>query len=159
VLPARRLRFAVEAADRLGLLEVARLVALCDASAGRGGVGRLRRIALEQRGAIGRTKSPPERLFLRLCLRRGLPEPEINFRLEGYEVDFYWPQAMLVVEIDSYTFHRSWAQIQRDHQRDADLKVRGHDVLRYTEHRLLSDEAGAFGQIEAMLGRNPILDP
>lgn len=153
ILPARRLRFAVEAADRLGLLDVAALVALCDASAGRRGVGRLRRIAQEQRGAIARTKSRPERLFLKLCLKRGLPEPRVNARLEGYEVDFYWPDAKLVVEIDSYTFHRSWPQIQRDHERDAHLKVCGHDVLRYTEQRLRTDEDGAFGQIGTLLAR------
>ena len=123
VLPRKRLRYAVEAADRMGLLDVRGLVALCDASSGKKGAGVLRRIALEQRGAANRSKSPPETTFLRLCLAYGLPEPLVNSMLHGYEVDFYWPQARLVVEIDTYTYHRSWAQRQRDLERDADLKV------------------------------------
>ncbi|MBA2522588.1 MAG: DUF559 domain-containing protein [Solirubrobacterales bacterium] len=159
ILHPTRLRFAVEAADRLNLLDVPSLNAMCDASPRRRGGGVLRRIAAEQRGPVGATKSPPERLFLRLCIRRGLPMPKVNARLEGYEVDFHWPDANLVVEIDSYTYHRSWAQRQRDIARDAHLKVCGHDVLRYVEDQLLEDEDAVFTQIEAMLAGRACLDP
>ncbi len=152
ILPTERLRYAVEAADKSGRLDVPSLVALCDASAGRRGVGALRRLALEQRGAIHRTKSPPEALFLRRCLARGLPEPLVNTRLHGYEVDFLWPDARLVVEIDSYTHHRSWAQRRRDLERDADLKVRGYEVIRFTRERLSDNEDAVFGQVQALLG-------
>ncbi len=151
VLPSERLRFAVEAADRKRLLDVPGLVALCDASPGRRGTGALRRLALEQRGAAHRTKSPPETLFLRLCIAHGLPEPLVNVRLHGYEVDFHWPEASLVVEIDTVTYHRSWPQRQRDLARDADLKVRGIEVLRVTDDRLRDDEARVFAQISTLL--------
>ena len=150
MLPTQRLRFAVEAADRRGLLDVPVLVALCDDSAGRRGAGVLRSLALEQRGAAHRTKSPPETLFLRLCLAHGLPEPLVNSRLHGYEVDFHWPDAKLVVEIDSYTYHRSWAQRQRDLERDAALKARGIEVLRYTDGRLGAAADEVLGQIDAV---------
>lgn len=152
MLTPGRLRYAVEAADRRGLLDVPALIELCDASPGRKGTGALRRIALEQRGATARTKSPPESTFLRLCRDYGLPEPLVNSTLHGYEVDFHWPDRRLVVEIDSYTFHRSWAQRQRDLERDADLKVRGHDVLRFTPERLAGDEEAVFAQVGALLG-------
>jgi hypothetical protein len=151
LLPAERLRFAVEAADRRGLLDVPALVALCGASRGKRGVGTLHNLALEQRGAIHRTKSPPEASFLRGCLTHGLPEPLVNTHLHGYEVDFFWPVARLVVEIDSYTYHRSWAQRQRDLDRDADLKVRGIEVLRMTGERLHGDEDGVFAQLATLL--------
>lgn len=151
VIAPTQLRFAVEAADRPGPLDVAGLVTLCDASPGRRGTGALRRIALEQRGPIAKTKSPPERLFLRLCVKRKLPMPLVNSRLEGYEVDFHWPDASLVVEIDSYTYHRSWPQRKRDLARDAHLKSRGHEVLRFVEEQLLEGEERAFAQIGLFL--------
>ena len=72
MLPTQRLRFAVEAADRRGRLDVPALVALCDGSAGRRGAGVLRSLALEQRGAAHRTKSPPETL-----LPAALPRPRV----------------------------------------------------------------------------------
>ena len=43
-----------------------------------------------------------------------------------------------MVEIDTYTYHRSWAQRQRDLDRDADLKVHGYEVLRFTRERIES---------------------
>lgn len=146
-----QLRLAVEAADRLELLHVPSLIALCGTSPGRRGSGNLKRIAAEQRGPIVATRSPPERLFLRLCLNRGLPVPAVNVPLEGYEVDFLWLERRLVVEIDSYTYHRSWAQQQRDRTRDAHLQVRGYRVLRYTEARLIAAEDAVFAQIETLL--------
>lgn len=152
LLPRKRLRYAVESADRMDLLDVRALVALCDASSGKKGAGILRRFALEQRGAGHRSKSPPETTFLRLCLAHGLPEPLVNSMLHGYEVDFYWPQARLVVEIDTYTYHRSWAQRQRDLERDADLKVRGEEVLRFTCERIERAADVVVTQVAALLG-------
>ena len=42
-------------------------------------------------------------------------------------------------------------QRQRDLDRDADLKVRGYELLRFTKERLLDDEDGVFAQVEALL--------
>ncbi len=149
LLPPERLRFAVEAADRAGLLDVRALLALCDEFRGRRGVAALRRLALEQRGGAHRTKSPPEALFLRRCLERGFVEPLVNTRLHGYEVDFHWPAANLVIEIDTYTYHRSWAQRQRDLERDAKLKSRGIEVVRLTPEMIETPET--FSMLEAMI--------
>lgn len=153
MLTPGRLRYAVEAADRRGLLDVPALVALCDASSGRRGTGALRRIAREQRGDIARTKSPPESSFLRLCLTHRLPEPLVNSPLHGFEVDFYWPEARLVVEIDTYTYHRSWPQRQRDLERDADLEVRGERVLRLARERVEGAGDAVIAQVEALLAQ------
>jgi len=158
ILPPERLRFAVEAACRRGDFDIDALVALCKAMPGRRGTGALRRLALEQRGDVHRTKSPPEARFLRECIDRGLREPLVNSRLHGYEVDFTWPDSRLVVEIDSYTHHRSWAQRRRDLQRDADLKVRGYDVVRFTVDRLNDDVDSVFAQLEALLGMRATAD-
>lgn len=156
VLPPERLRFAVEGAARLprrDRLDVAALVRLCDASSGHRGAGTLRRIALEQRGPVHRTRSGPERTFLRRWMARGLPEPEVNVWLNGYEVDLLWRHERLIVEVDSYGFHRSWPQIQRDRRRDADQKVGGYDTLRYTEDRVIDEEDVVFSQVLTMIER------
>jgi very-short-patch-repair endonuclease len=152
MLPPDRLGYAVEAAGRFGRLELPALVALCDASPGRRGAGTLRRIALGVPSALRRTKSPPETAFLRLCAGHELPEPLVNTILCGYEVDFLWPGPRLVVEVDTYTYHRSWAQRQRDLERDADLKTRGYDVLRFSRERIERDGPTVAAQVATVLG-------
>ena len=145
------LRNAVAEADRQQLLDPRSLTALCASHPGRRGTGDLRRITAEQRGPISATRSPHERLFLRLCMERGLPTPAVNVPLAGYEADFFWRPASLVVEIDSYGYHRSWAEQESDRAKDAGLQVAGFNVLRYTEETLLTDEDRAFSQIGTFL--------
>jgi len=40
-----------------------------------------------------------------LIRRAQLPEPQVNVRLHGYEVDFHWRAQRVVVEIDGFRFH------------------------------------------------------
>jgi len=147
----KQLRNAVAEADRQQLLDVPSLTALCASRPGRRGTADLTRIARERRGPISSTRSPPERLFLRLCMQRGLPTPASNVPLAGYEADFFWPAANLVVEIDSYGYHRSWPEQEADRAKDAALQVAGHNVLRYTEETLLAEPDAAFSQINHFL--------
>ena len=79
------------------------------------------------------TRSEPERLLLEFCERHGFPIPLVNVYLNGWLVDAYWPDQRLVVEIDGPRGHRSPAQLQRDHQRDLELRLAGFVVLRYTD--------------------------
>jgi hypothetical protein len=45
--------------------------------------------------------------LVRLLRAAGLPAPQTNVRVGGYEVDFYWPRARLVVELDGWAYHSS----------------------------------------------------
>lgn len=65
----------------------------------------------------------------------------------GVTVDFCWPQARLVVEIDSWRFHRSHRAFEDDRERDVRLHLAGCDVLRFTSHALTQAPAA----VEAML--------
>jgi hypothetical protein len=56
--------------------------------------------------AAARARSELERAFLDLLREAGLPAPQANVDVEGYEVDCWWPRANLVVELDSFEFHR-----------------------------------------------------
>jgi very-short-patch-repair endonuclease len=44
------------------------------------------------------TRSELETRFLAIIDRHGLPRPKVNAQIEGYEVDFAWPVAGLIVE-------------------------------------------------------------
>jgi very-short-patch-repair endonuclease len=38
--------------------------------------------------------------MLALCCRHSLSQPAVNTTVDGYEVDFAWPDARLIVETD-----------------------------------------------------------
>ena len=93
---------------------------------GHRGTGVLRRaIELYRAGSAG-TKSALEDRFLAL----GLPEPLVNMPLHGYEVDFHWPRARLVVEVDGN--HTRPRDLGNDRARDATLRAAGYTVVRLT---------------------------
>ena len=108
--------------------------------------GRELRKAIRQANVLGlpigsedakdRTRSELERDFLRLCRRHRVPRPEVNVRIGPYLVDFLWIDKELVVETDSYLYHRGEAAFQDDHHRDLDLRRRGYDVIRLSERQI-----------------------
>ncbi|HET8814264.1 MAG TPA: DUF559 domain-containing protein [Solirubrobacterales bacterium] len=88
-----------------------------------------------------RTRSDLEEEFLGLWTRHSLPAPEVNVKLGRWEVDLLWREQRLVVEVDSFTYHRGSVAFEDDHARDLDLRSRGFTVLRFTE-RQLEEEPG-----------------
>jgi very-short-patch-repair endonuclease len=82
------------------------------------------------------TRSKLERLFLPICERAGLPRPLTRQIVDGYEVDFYWPDIGLVIETDGGTFHRSPIQQTKDRKRDQAHARAGLYCLRFTHHQI-----------------------
>ena len=66
----------------------------------------------------------------------GLPEPLRNARVHGFELDFYWPQLRLNVEVDGYRWHSTRSRLNRDRDRDAELAARGIRALRISYDQL-----------------------
>jgi very-short-patch-repair endonuclease len=97
---------------------------------------------LARRAGPTLTRSQAEEKCLALIRDAQLPEPEVNVRVHGYEVDFYWRQSGLVLEIDGYAFHGTRAAFERDRRKDAKLRAAGIAVLRAT-WRQLEDESHA----------------
>jgi very-short-patch-repair endonuclease len=65
----------------------------------------------------------------------------VNLWVDGYEVDFHWPDLMLIAETDGDQTHGSpWAR-RNDTHRDRRLRLKGWDVLRFS-HREVFDEPG-----------------
>jgi very-short-patch-repair endonuclease len=82
------------------------------------------------------TRSRLERLFLPLAREVGLPVPETKVWVNGFEVDFLWPDLRLVVETDSLRHHRTPAQQARDHLRDQAHTAAGFATLRFTHEQV-----------------------
>ena len=87
------------------------------------------------------TDSELERRFLGLVREAGLPMPLTRQRLNGFRVDFVWPDLGLVVETDGLRYHRTAAQQARDRQRDQAHPAAGLTPLRFT-HAQVRFEAG-----------------
>ena len=83
-----------------------------------------------------RTRSGMEILFLRMCKRAELPQPEVNVTLypggRRTMPDFLWRDAGLIVEADSRRFHDTDSAFQSDREREQRLQLAGWRVSRCT---------------------------
>jgi very-short-patch-repair endonuclease len=98
-----------------------------------------------------RTRSDLETAFLALFAHHGIPGPEVNNKLGRWEVDFLWREAKLVVEVDTWTYHRGSVAFEDDHQRDLDLRQQGYAIHRFTDLQLESAPERVAADIRAAL--------
>jgi very-short-patch-repair endonuclease len=87
------------------------------------------------------TDSELERRFLPIASRAGLPRPQTQVRVNGFRVDFHWPELGLVVETDGLRYHRTPAQQARDRIRDQAHAAAGTTPLRFTRAQVRYDPA------------------
>lgn len=85
------------------------------------------------------TRSPLEVDFLALCRGAGLPLPQVNVFVEDYLVDFLWLRQRVIVETDSYTYHRDRPSFEKDHEATMTLMSAGYTVHRATRRMLERD--------------------
>jgi very-short-patch-repair endonuclease len=130
---------AVNAADRLGLIDPESLHDSLALHPGKHGVGPL--YAILGARTFRLTDSELERRFLQIVADVGLPVPLTGRRLNGFKVDFYWPDFGLVVETDGLRYHRTPAQQARDRLRDQAHLAAGMTPLRFT-HQQVRYEVG-----------------
>jgi very-short-patch-repair endonuclease len=97
------------------------------------------------------TRSGGEEELHRLIRKAGLPEPEVNARIGRWTVDFLWRREGLVVEVDGHDYHSSRWALDRDHTKDADLRGRGLEVLRFTGRKAKREPLVALAAIAAAL--------
>jgi len=129
-LDGRRLGTALDRAEQSDVLEFADLAVLLDRYAGRRGTPALRDALARYAG--GDARSELEEIIAELCADHGIPRPQENVAVLGQVRDFYWPRARLVVEADSYGWHRSADAMADDRQRDVELTLAGIRTLRFT---------------------------
>jgi very-short-patch-repair endonuclease len=138
--PYEALKRAAEEADRLKLLRLRELEAVCERGHGRRALRPVRRL-LADLGAPDEGRSPLEIRFAGFLRRHRLPAPVQNAHVLDHEVDALWPAAKLVVELDSWEHHGHRAAFERDRARDPKLLLAGYRTIRVT-HRRLDREAG-----------------
>jgi very-short-patch-repair endonuclease len=141
VLTLRELEQALALAERKHAGTQRRLLALLARYPVRAGTPKLRRLLGGSRSPA-LTRSEAEERFLELVRRAGLPGPETNVRLHGYELDFLWREERLAVEVDGFAFHGDRSAFEADRRRDADLAAIGIQVIRVT-WRQIGDEPEA----------------
>lgn len=125
-----KLERAVNEADKLDLVGPEELRASLDSYSGQKGVARLRELL--DRRTFRLTDSELERRFLSVVASAGLQTPLTRQRLNGFRVDFFWPDLGLVVETDGLRYHRTPAQQARDRRRDQAHTAAGLTPLRFT---------------------------
>ena len=142
VAPRRTLERAIDEAEYLRLD--------CTGLAprhGRRGSGTLSSVLAVHRPGSTRTRSELEEMFIALCDNHGLPRPEVNVHIEGYECDFVWREQRLIVETDGAAAHSGERRRARDLERDAELVAAGWRVIRITYERLLREPERVAEQV------------
>ena len=146
-LPRRSLEKAAENAEAARLLDLDRLN---DAHP-----GAHRLLAVVDEHDLGTyTRSETEDAFLELCDRYEIPRPLVNSRVEGFEVDFCWPDDRLIVETDG-RHHATRAAFEDDRARDALLTSIGWRVMRFTGRQVRRASCEVAARV--ISARSPLL--
>jgi predicted transcriptional regulator of viral defense system len=101
----------------------------------------------------GRTRSDLEDKFVAFVERFDLPMPELNFPMDGRVLDAFYPDERVIVEIDSYGFHKPRAVFEADREKDAAATAKGLATVRLTDRRMERDGPGAAGELRQTLER------
>jgi very-short-patch-repair endonuclease len=132
----RELERAFDRAEARELLDLAAIHAELRRSPNRTGAKRVRALLVEHYAGTTLTRGEMEELFLALCRKARLPQPEVDQWIavpaEEICVDFVWRHPGLAIETDDYTTHRTRQAFERDRYRDQELGVAGYRVLRFT---------------------------
>jgi very-short-patch-repair endonuclease len=129
-LSRHELEGAMNEADKLDLIDAEALRAELDGVSGRRGLPKLKDVL--DRHTYVMTDTELERRFLPIARRAGLPLPRTQVYVNGYRVDFYWPELGLVVETDGLRYHRTPAEQAEDRRRDQAHAAAGLTPLRFT---------------------------
>jgi AbiEi antitoxin C-terminal domain len=150
VLPRHQLRLAVDQADRRNRFDPEQVHQVLTRNPGRKGQKPLRTL-LSDLEAEPLLRSEIEKLFRELCEEYDLPIPITNTKVNGLEVDAYWPEQRLIVEVDSREHHLNGKAFEDDRRRDADHLAAGDRVMRITYRQLKWDRSGVAKRLRKAL--------
>jgi very-short-patch-repair endonuclease len=123
---------AINEADRLDLVDPEALRSIVIDLRPRPGMACMRRVL----GLDALTDTGLERKFLAIVRAANLPPPQTQAPVNGYRVDFYWPNLGLVVESDGWRYHRTAGEQATDHRRDQAHARAALTTLRFSESQI-----------------------
>ena len=126
---------AIDRAERAGLFDLSAVVDVLERANGRKGARALRQAIAAYRPST--QKSELERRLRELLeTAPDISGPFFNALIKGetrtHEVDAWWPDRSLAVQVDGFEFHRTRRDRERDAASDADLELAGIRVMRLT---------------------------
>ena len=140
------LHSAINEADRLDLIDPEALRAALDQHVGEPGSAGCGHSSTARRSrSPTRSSSAP---FCPIARAAGLPPPLTQQWVNGFRVDFFWPDLGLVVETDGLRYHRTAVRQARDRRRDQAHTAAGLVPLRFTRAQVKFEP----GHVRATLG-------
>jgi very-short-patch-repair endonuclease len=149
VLSEERLAKAVHEAEVQRVFDLGAVEAVAARLAGRKGRHKLSRVLAAYQPEPHFLRSEAERRFKRLCERHSLPQPQFNVHMAGQELDAWWEDVQLAVEIDGAEVHHTRRAFHEDRARDRRLAAHAIRVVRVT-WRDLDDDARLAAELRAI---------
>jgi very-short-patch-repair endonuclease len=150
-LSRNELDAAVSEADKLGLIDPEALREALNDIPHRPGAPKLRHTL--DRHTYVMTDTELERRFLPIARRAGLPLPLTQVYVNGFKVDFFWPDLALVIETDGLRYHRTPAQQAEDRRRDQVHAAAGLVPLRFTRAQVRFEPGHVEDVVRAVASR------
>ena len=101
------------------------------------------------------TRSELEDRALALFREHGLPKPRINVHVAGIEIDFLFPFARVIVEVDGARYHDTPFARRNDADKQARLEAAGYRVIRLTWDQVTRRPAQTAARINRALATSP----
>lgn len=149
---AREVRFAFLELCRLRLFGRSDVDDCFRRLVGKRGARKLRPLLAMWVPELNRTRSVFEGLFLLAWIERGFPLPEVNRKVFGREVDFFWEKMGIVLELDGAAFHSGQIARGLDLEKTRFLENQGLKVIRISWKQFMADPVGVIDQIARELG-------
>ncbi len=119
---------------------------------GRGGAGVLRTVLDTRALRLDASDSEPEVTLAEALQARGAPPPVYHYLVrvghETFEIDFAYPEAMLLIEVDGYGPHTTPEAFEEDRRRQNLLVDKGYMVRRYTRNRVIRRADAVAAEID-----------
>jgi hypothetical protein len=103
-------------------------------------------------GGHNPTRSELEARFVEVCVLADMPIPLLNVIVGGVEVDAYFPEQRLIVELDSYAWHSGRRVFESDRKRDREHLRAGMPTIRFTWESMTFDPHGEAALLRDVLG-------
>jgi very-short-patch-repair endonuclease len=137
---------AINEADKGGVIDPESLRRALGDHAGVPGVRPLR--AILDKHTFRLSDSELEVSFRAIAAAAGLAVPLTKQAVNGFEVDFFWPDLGLVVETDGWRYHRTPATQSRDALRDQTHTAAGLTPLRFSHRQVKYEPTRVRGVLE-----------